>query len=139
MQSSVDNALVEAFTATALEAGQGNLNGALLYLQARFLDEARTAREGKPNVRGIATDARDAYEVAIVRMKARINAKAHRTAWLREAVRHQHNAAYSAAMAMGNRELGNLDLACSWQRGADASAYNARCNLFAAMNIKSDT
>lgn len=61
-----------------------------------------------------------------------------RAAWLREAVRHQHNAAYCAAMAMGNRELGNIELANSWQRGARASAASARDNLFAAMIIKTE-
>lgn len=60
----------------------------------------------------------------------------HRAAWLREAARHQHNAAYCATMAMHNRDTGNHVLACQWQRGAEASAYNARCNLFAAMNIE---
>jgi hypothetical protein len=62
----------------------------------------------------------------------------HRAAWLSEACRHQQNAAYCATMAMHNRDTGNHVLAVQWQQGADASAYNARCNLFAAMNIKAE-
>lgn len=79
---------------------------------------------------------REVFRARRAEAVAKRNAKQHRAAWLREAVRHQHNAAYCAAMAMHNRDAGNHELACQWQWGADASAHNARCNLFAAMNIK---
>lgn len=58
-----------------------------------------------------------------------------REGWLREASRHQQNAAHCAAMAMSCRDYGNHSAACDWQRGAEASAHNARSNLFAAMNL----
>lgn len=60
----------------------------------------------------------------------------HRAAWLREAARHQNNAAIQAASAREAFDAGDMKLAAHWQRGAEASAYNARCNLFAAMNIR---
>lgn len=58
-----------------------------------------------------------------------------RATWLREAVRHQHNAAYQAAAARAALDAGNHALAAHWQRGAAASFYNADVNRSAAMNL----
>lgn len=60
----------------------------------------------------------------------------HVAAWLKEASRHQQNAAYCAAMAMSLRDCGALELAVYWQHGADAAAHNALSNLFAAMHMQ---